>query len=223
MVEKFPTNKAIHLKGSKLLQCLKLDRLRRCFTYTDPISKQIFECEGVVQVKIGLQWGQDLNQLPFLPVRDGLKTFRPLCGSCLKLRYKGECFHFSLNERSWRGVYSMAEVVYAVLELSYELSAIEEALCYTTQDYIFKDYFKLLSIEKIKHQPLLPGACPTIHCETINSEMRLTHPLEKLQPEMLKPNKAAVAFAKSLMNFSLGTVIGKNVVSTVRGCFSIFG
>lgn len=204
MTEKFVTNKAIHLKGSKLQKCLQLDQDRKCFTYLDPTTRTLFECDGVIQVKIGLQYGHDLNNVPFLPVRDGNKTFRALCAICLRERRREKCTHKTIEERSWRGTYSMTEVAYAVCELKYTLLEVEEAVCYTSQDYIFRDYFKLLAIQKIKHVPLPPNVDPKAHCERVNRDMNLTHPLEILKPHMLKPDKAAVAFTKAVMNFSLG-------------------
>ena len=111
-----------------------------------------------------------------------------------------------MSQRIWRDTYTCAEVAYAVVKLKYQLIAVEDALVYPEQDYIFSDYFKMLASKKIKY-----GSVPkhyhgnlSQYCEDVNREMGFENPMDQLTPEVLEENPYQCTFIKGLMNVGIG-------------------
>ena len=118
---KFVVGPGIHLLGSKMLGRLRLDTVKGCFMYHDPLEKEERECDGIIQVKISIDRNNhSLSQFPFLPIRiketgsDKMKTYRAACFQCLKDKNKNLCQH-DMAQRTWRDTYTCIEVAYAVV------------------------------------------------------------------------------------------------------------
>ena len=209
---KFVVGPGLHLLGPKMVSRLSLDRERGCFLYHDPVDSTVRQCDGVMQVRIGIPANNhSLSQFPFLPIRNkepgtqNFKTFRASCLLCLENRHKGLCKH-SMSQRVWRDTYTCGEVAYAVAKLNYQLVAIEEALVYPEQAYIFADYMKILASKKIKY-----GSVPKAYqsnlsqyCEEINTAMEFDNEMDRLTPDLLEENPYQCQFIKGMLNMGIG-------------------
>lgn len=216
---KFNSGPSLLLRGQKLLSRIRLNSKDNdddnvdedTFLYCDPDTGQESPCGGIMQCIIGLEHGTELDYVPFLPIKVDNKVFRPLCYACLlEKRTSRACDHKELKTRAWRGVYCLHEIAYAVKQLNYVILKIEEVLVYPQQEFLFKDYMKLLAAQKIKHQKppthLKTPADLEQYCHDINSHLDLTLPGEKLTPDMLQHDPSSVDFYKLQMNSSLVSI-----------------
>ena len=161
-----------------------------------------------------------INDIPFLPYKpetregshgggggssDGLpsKTYRISCRRCLLERREGLCTH-SLEDRSFRSVYTLCEVAFAA-SLGYQILEIDEALLYTEQKRIFSSFFKLCASYKIRYDtvPEFYRDKLDLYCKEINEGMSFTE-FELLTPDMLVSNPSEKLAAKQLMNRVIG-------------------
>lgn len=185
-----------------MLSRLRLDHEMKSFVYEDPETNQIHVCDGVIQCQIYVKPDQNLSFVPFLPIRQGAKSYRALCPLCLKQKSRTICNH-NIQQRTWRGTYSMSEIAYACTELgAYVLVMVEESLCYPLQSYLFRDYMALLAAKKLMHQTPPKEFRDSLadYCADLNQSLHLTHPLELIKPESIQPNAALAAFYKGRLS-----------------------
>ena len=83
----------------KSLERLVLDRNEYKFCYVEKNGSKI-PCEGLAQVAMFVPREENLNYVPFLPVKFEGKSYCTLCMACLKEKNKNLCFHKSLKKRA---------------------------------------------------------------------------------------------------------------------------
>ena len=141
--------------------------------------------QGVCQARVAVPCEcHYLNDIPFLPYKpeasnsssDSLpsKTYRMSCHRCLLEKREDLCTH-TLEERSFRSVYTLCELAFAA-SLGYQILEMDEALIYTQQKRIFSSFFKLCASYKIRYDTVLEFYRDKLdlYCQEINEGMSFT-------------------------------------------------
>ena len=203
MTSKVITGPGRPLMGSAALNRLKLNAEIPAFCFDGK------ECDGVIQARVSVRpESHRINDLPFLPIRvkgqggRQVKSFRVSCYTCLRLRRKDLCPH-DLEERSFRGVFTMSELAYAVARLGYVLMEVESALVYPGLEFVFKEFMQLFASRKICCEGLPAGWEPEAYCQGINDAMGFTGK-DRVTPDKLAENGYEKSAMKAVLNFSIG-------------------
>ena len=147
---------------------------------------------------------------PFLSSRiaNG-KTVNTLCSQCANKQNK-KCFHTD-NERAITGSYMLSEIEFA-LSLGYQILCIHECHVYEENDFILKDFVKILNMLKTKHSDFLKGLTreqQLLYCESLNKTLGLNYPF-CLSPENVQFNSQKRFFYKLMANSLFGKLEQKN-------------
>jgi G:T-mismatch repair DNA endonuclease (very short patch repair protein) len=146
---------------------------------------------------------------PFLLYRTkNQKTVNTLCAKCADLLIQ-KCTHND-EQRAITGSYMITEIEFA-LSLNYKIIAIHECHVYEENDFILRDFIKILNFYKTKHSSFPAGQKSTKleYLSTLNKELELTDPF-LLTPSNIKPCQKKRNFFKLMANSIFGKLEEKH-------------
>jgi len=156
------------------------------------------QCWGIAQVKFLV--GENLKH-PFMPVTVGSNTVLANCYRCVSTKSISTCNH-SESERAFIETMTLADLVYLV-EIGYVIKKIFEANLYFKADYIFHEYIKFTSSNKLRYTVPPKDVNIEQYCDRANYEMGLTGNT-KLSPSDIQPNPNLRYVFKTMENSLFG-------------------
>jgi len=163
-------------------------------------------CWGAVQIRYEVPKDTKFPFLQYKYTSYSRKRSKIILSNCYKCGQnesprQNRCSH-SPEKRSFVQTLTLADVSY-MMELGYTIHCCYEALLYFECDYIFREYLKFTSRQKICSSSKPRQMSKAEYCQRVNSEMDYKGEL-KISPEMLQPNKGIYYIYKTIENSMFG-------------------
>ena len=155
------------------------------------------ECWGIIQV----QFVVSNIKCPFMPVTVGKQTVLANCYKCVSSKSLTECLHSDI-ERSFTETMTLVDLLYLV-EIGCKILKIFEANIYFNADYIFHEYIKYTSSNKLRCSEPPNTINIKDYCKRVNQEMGFTG-TNIIYPTDIKPNPNLRFVYKTMENSLFG-------------------
>ena len=154
-------------------------------------------CWGIAQV----QFVMTNIMCPFMPVTVRESTVLANCYKCVSSKSVSPCLHSDI-ERSFTETMTLADLLYLV-ETGCEILKIFEANIYFNADFIFHEYIKYTSSNKLRYSDPPKNVKIEDYCQKANKEMNFTG-TNLLKPSDITPNPNLRFVYKTMENSLFG-------------------